>query len=91
MDERKGVCVGLVLSAVQKQLSRLPVPYTQQLEEADEHGLCRCCSALAAFIEPFVEEVKKKDENAITSNEDEELRTELLKLYVCVPGLPHTT
>ncbi|XP_013880555.1 glomulin [Austrofundulus limnaeus] len=77
LDERKGACVGLVLSAVQKQLSRLPVPYTQQQEEADEHGLCRCCSALAAFIKPFVEEVKKKDENA--SAEDEELRTELLK------------
>lgn len=83
--------MGLVLSAVQKQVSRLPVPYTQQQEEADEHGLCRCCSALAAFLKPFVEEVRKKDENAITSAEDEELRTELLKLYVCVPELPHHT
>ncbi|XP_017289211.1 glomulin isoform X2 [Kryptolebias marmoratus] len=79
MDERKGSCVGLALSAIQKQLSRLPVPYTQQQDEADEHSLHRCCSALAAFVQPFVEEVKKKDENSITTAEEEELKTELLK------------
>ncbi|XP_059196955.1 glomulin-like [Centropristis striata] len=72
LDDRKAACVGSALSALQKQLSRLPVPYTQQQEEADEHGLCRCCNALAVFTKPFIEEVKK-------NSEDEELRTELLK------------
>ncbi|KAF7651290.1 hypothetical protein LDENG_00113100 [Lucifuga dentata] len=64
--------VGLVLSALHKQASRLPVPYTQQQEEADQHGLCHCCTALAAFMKPFVEDAKRKD--------DEELKTELLEL-----------
>ncbi|XP_070765474.1 glomulin-like [Enoplosus armatus] len=79
LDGRKAACVGLTLSALQKQLSRLPVPYTQQQEEADEHGLCRCCNAVAAFTKPFVEEVKRKHGNDVTTPEDEELRTELLK------------
>lgn len=77
--------MGLALSALQKQLSRLPVPYTQQQEEADEFGLCRCCNALAVFTMPFVEEMKNKDELHSTTAEDEELKTELLKLYVSVP------
>ncbi|XP_072246389.1 glomulin-like [Leuresthes tenuis] len=76
LDERKAAWVGLALSALQKQLSRLPVPYTQQQEEKDEHGLCRCCTALALFTKPFVEEVKKKDDDCVG---DEELRAELLK------------
>ncbi len=71
--------MGLALSALQKQLSRLPVPYTRQQEEADEYGLCRCCNALAALTKPFIEEVKRKNGN-VTTYEDEELRTELLKL-----------
>nr|XP_046248349.1 glomulin-like isoform X2 [Scatophagus argus] len=80
LDQRKGACVGLALSALQKQLSRLPVPYTQQQEEADEYGLCRCCNALAAFAKPFTEEVvMRKNGNYVTTPEDEELRTELLK------------
>ncbi|KAG8003266.1 Glomulin [Nibea albiflora] len=58
LEERKAACVGLVLSALQKQLSRLPVPYTQQQEEADEFGLCRCCNALAVFTKPFIEELE---------------------------------
>eukprot|EP00064_Thunnus_orientalis_P001076 superscaffoldBa00000066_g1077 len=62
-----------------KQLSRLPVPYTQQQEEADEYGLCRCCTALAVLTKPFIEEVKRKDGNSVTSTEDEELKTELLE------------
>ena len=75
----------MALSALQKQLSRLPVPYTQQQEEADEYGLCRCCKALAVFTKPFVEEMKNRDESHATTAEDEELKTELLKLYVSVP------
>ncbi|XP_054605616.2 glomulin [Nothobranchius furzeri] len=79
LDERKAAGVGLVLSALQKQLSWLPVPYTQQQEEADQYGLCRCCRALTMLAQPFVEEVKKKDENLMSSDEDEEMKTELLK------------
>ncbi|XP_035509612.1 glomulin-like [Morone saxatilis] len=79
LEDRKAACLGLALSAVQKQLSRLPVPYSQQQEEADEHGVCRCCNAMAAFTKPFVEEVKRKNGNYMTRSEDEELRTVLLK------------
>ncbi|XP_051232070.1 glomulin-like isoform X2 [Dicentrarchus labrax] len=79
LEDRKSTYLGLALSALQKQLSRLPVPYSQQQEEDDEHGLCRCCNAMAAFTKPFVEEVKRKNGNYMTSSEDEELRTVLLK------------
>uniref|UniRef100_UPI0037E930EE glomulin-like n=1 Tax=Semicossyphus pulcher TaxID=241346 RepID=UPI0037E930EE len=79
LEERKAAGVGLALSALQKQLSRLPVPYTQQQEEADEYGVCRCCNALAAFTKPFIEEMKRKNGNYTTTSEDEELKTELLK------------
>ncbi|KAI3369097.1 hypothetical protein L3Q82_026057, partial [Scortum barcoo] len=79
LDERKAASVGSALSALQKQLSRLPVPYTSQQEEADEYGLCRCCNALAALTKPFIEEMKRKNGNYSTASEDEELRMELLK------------
>lgn len=77
LDERKAASVGLALSALQKQLSLLPVPYTRQQEEVDEYGLCHCCAALAQLTKPFIEEVKRKDRNCAA--EDEELKTELLK------------
>ncbi|XP_026013533.1 glomulin-like isoform X3 [Astatotilapia calliptera] len=79
LDEGKAACVGSTLSALQKQLSRLPVPYTEQQEEADEYGLCRCSAALTVFTEPFVEEVKRTDGNCAATAEDEELKIELLK------------
>ncbi|GAA6230952.1 glomulin-like [Lates japonicus] len=79
LEDRRAACLGLVLSALQKQVSQLPVPYTKQQEEADEYGLCRCCIALAEFTKSFVVEVKRKDGNYATTAEDEELRTELLK------------
>uniref|UniRef100_A0A3B5A1L0 Glomulin-like n=1 Tax=Stegastes partitus TaxID=144197 RepID=A0A3B5A1L0_9TELE len=82
LDERKAASVGLALSALQKQLSRLPVPYSRQQEEADEFGLCRCCTALAAFTKPFIEEVKRKDGKCVATAEDEELKTEILKFYM---------
>ncbi|XP_071782351.2 glomulin-like [Centroberyx gerrardi] len=78
-DEGKAASLGLALSALQKQMSRLPVPYTQQQEAADEFGLCRCCTALAAFMEPFVEEVRRKSGNGVGTPGDQELKTELLK------------
>ncbi|XP_043984507.1 glomulin-like [Gambusia affinis] len=79
LDENRAAGVGLALSALHKQLSRLPVPYTQQQEEADEHGLCCCCVALATFTRPFIDGVKKKDENCNPTPEDDELKTEILK------------
>uniref|UniRef100_A0A3P9PGF8 Glomulin, FKBP associated protein b n=1 Tax=Poecilia reticulata TaxID=8081 RepID=A0A3P9PGF8_POERE len=79
LDENRAAGVGLVLSALHKQLSRLPVPYTQQQEEADEHGLCRSCVALATFTRPFIDGVKKKDENCNPTPEDEKLKAEILK------------
>ncbi|XP_013764773.1 glomulin-like isoform X2 [Pundamilia nyererei] len=79
LDEGKAACVGSTLSALQKQLSRLPVPYTEQQEEADEYGLCRCSAALTVFTEPFVEEVKRADGSCAATAEDEELKIELLK------------
>uniref|UniRef100_A0A096MHK9 Glomulin, FKBP associated protein b n=1 Tax=Poecilia formosa TaxID=48698 RepID=A0A096MHK9_POEFO len=78
LDENQAVGVGLALSALHKQLSRLPVPYTQQQEEDDEHGLCRCCVALVTFTRPFIDGVKK-DENCNPTPEDDELKAEILK------------
>lgn len=80
LEEGKAARLGSALSALQRQVSRLPVPYTRQQEEADEHGLCRCCNALAAFTKPFIEELTRKNGNYVSTSEDEELRTELLKL-----------
>lgn len=80
VDERKAAWVGLALSALHQQLSQLPVPYTLQQAEADEHGLCRCCASLAQLTKSFADVVKRKDENYVTTPEDEELKLELLKL-----------
>ncbi|XP_035502463.1 glomulin-like isoform X2 [Scophthalmus maximus] len=79
LEDRRAAQVGLILSALQRQLSRLPVPYTRQQEAADEYGLCRCCAALAGFTKSFVEVVTGKDGNYVSAAEDEELRMELLK------------
>ena len=79
LEDRKGAGLGLALSVLQKQLSRLPVPYNQQQEEADEVGLCRCCSALVTFTKPFVREVMRKNGDSVVTPEHEELRTELVK------------
>lgn len=81
LGEEKAPWVGLALAALQKQVSRLPVPYTKEQEVEDAYGLCRCCSALARFMEPFVEEVKRRDnsEDGGTAS-DNQLKTELLKL-----------
>ncbi|XP_068176615.1 glomulin-like [Antennarius striatus] len=79
LEETKAAGVGLALSALQKQLSRLPVPYSRQQEEADEFGLCRCCHALTAFTKPFIQEVVRKSGNHCRTAEDEELRRELLE------------
>ncbi|XP_056894416.1 glomulin, FKBP associated protein b isoform X1 [Takifugu flavidus] len=75
LQDRQAASMGLVLSGLQKQLSRLPVPYSSQQEEADEYGLCRCCSALAAFIKPFTEGVMVTMTSGNPAHE--EMKTEL--------------
>ncbi|XP_012737969.2 glomulin [Fundulus heteroclitus] len=79
LDENQAACLGLALSALQKQLSRLPVPYTLQQEEADEHGLCRCCVALAMFTKPFIEGMKKKRDGCDPTAEEDQLKAEILQ------------
>lgn len=78
MDEGRAASLASALSSLQRQLSRLPVPYTKQLEESDQHGLGRSCGALTDLVKPFVEEVKGKDANK--SLEYQELNDVLLTL-----------
>ncbi|XP_056460097.1 glomulin-like [Gadus chalcogrammus] len=80
MGEGRAASLDSALSSIQKQLSRLPVPYTTQLEESDQYGLCRSCSALTDFVKPFVEEVKGKyGKKSSQCLEDQELNDVLLK------------
>ncbi|KAK5906630.1 hypothetical protein CesoFtcFv8_004558 [Champsocephalus esox] len=79
LQDSKAARLGSALGALQQQLSRLPVPYSSQQEDEDEHGLCRCYNALTNFTKPFVEEAKRKIGSSVTTSEDEELRAELLK------------
>ncbi|XP_031431287.1 glomulin, FKBP associated protein b [Clupea harengus] len=83
----KGPCVGAVLEAAQKQVSRLPVPYTRQQEKVDVHCLSRCCTALLDFIQPFVEEVKKGDskKGGPSAAANDGLRADIVKF--CMMGL----
>ncbi|KAL1280095.1 hypothetical protein QQF64_014695 [Cirrhinus molitorella] len=82
---KKASSVGMALSTLLSQVTRLPVPVTKEQEEDDVFGLCRCCSALLQFVKPFVEEIKEvvKDNNRISK--DNELRVELLKF--CMKSL----
>ncbi|KAJ8274296.1 hypothetical protein COCON_G00089210 [Conger conger] len=77
LGSKKASSVGMALSTLLAQVSRLPVPYTEEQEEEDAYGLCRCCTALLAFVRPFVEEVEK--DRADAGAPDAELRSELLK------------
>ncbi|XP_015240999.1 PREDICTED: glomulin-like [Cyprinodon variegatus] len=79
LEENRAACLGLTLSALQQQLSRLPVPFTLQQEEADEHGLCHCCIALAMFAKAFIDDLKRKEENCHPTAEEEAMKAEILK------------
>lgn len=86
LGESKASAVGLTLSTLQKQVSRLPVPYTEDQVDSDKLGLCRCCTTLGNFIEPFVDEVKRQDSrHHDATTQDHQLRTELLKF--CMESL----
>lgn len=78
LRDRQAASVGSVLSALHTQLARLPVPYSWQQEEADEYGLGRCCSALAAFTQPFTEEAVRMKKSG--HPEHEEMKMELRNL-----------
>uniref|UniRef100_A0A3B3CWA1 Glomulin, FKBP associated protein b n=1 Tax=Oryzias melastigma TaxID=30732 RepID=A0A3B3CWA1_ORYME len=87
LEDRRAASLGLSLSALHRQLSRLPVPYTLQQEEEDECGLCGCCSAMALFVRPFVDELRSTDGKGEAADEDEELKVELLKLYAILHAI----
>nr|XP_057928451.1 glomulin-like isoform X2 [Doryrhamphus excisus] len=72
LEAGRASSLGLILSVLHKQLSRLPVPYTAQQEADDEFGVCRCCAALTSFTKPFLQEVRSNDGN------HQEMKLELL-------------
>ncbi|TRY87519.1 hypothetical protein DNTS_007083 [Danionella cerebrum] len=76
---KKASSVGMALSTLLAQLSRLPVPITKEQEEDDIFGLCCCCTALLQFVKPFVEEIKEVVKDNNRNIKDNELRVELLK------------
>ncbi|XP_074122340.1 glomulin isoform X2 [Sminthopsis crassicaudata] len=78
LHSKKAYSVGLTLSTLWSQLSLLPVPYTKEQIQKDQHGLGQCCKALVTFTRPFVEEVVKNKGHPL-ENSKEELKAELLK------------
>ena len=94
LGERKASSLGMVLSTLLEQVSKLPTPRSREQEADDFHPLCHCCTSLMAFVRPFVDEVRAslagpRDERPIETergggrgrpNKEDELRVELLKL-----------
>ncbi|XP_043098481.1 glomulin, FKBP associated protein b [Puntigrus tetrazona] len=78
MSESKACGLALALDSLQKQISKLPVPYSQKQEQEDVYGLCRCCTAVLTFVQPFVQEVKNQDTNSVATT----LRAALLKFVM---------
>ncbi|XP_068605112.1 glomulin, FKBP associated protein a [Brachionichthys hirsutus] len=100
LGSRKASSLGMTLSSVLDQVSKLPLPHTKEQEEDDIFLLCRCCTDLTEFLKPFVHEVRQntlkgKAQNETTgkvgghrvSGEEDELQTELLKY--CMKALGH--
>lgn len=86
LGDSKVPALGLVLGAVQRQTAKLPVPYSRKQEEEDKLGLCRCCTALLTFVQPYVQEVKAREaKSPETTAYDEGLRTVLLNF--CMESL----
>ncbi|XP_048055701.1 glomulin, FKBP associated protein b [Megalobrama amblycephala] len=67
MRESKAPGLALALDSLQKQISRLPVPYSHKQEQEDVYGLCRCCTAVLTFVQPFVQEAKNQDTNSVAT------------------------
>ncbi|XP_067315766.1 glomulin, FKBP associated protein b [Pseudorasbora parva] len=81
MSDSKAPGLALALDSLQKQISKLPVPYSHKQEKEDVYGLCRCCTAVLTFVQPFVQEAKNQDTNSVAT----ELRAALLKF--CMKSL----
>ncbi|XP_016135060.1 glomulin, FKBP associated protein b [Sinocyclocheilus grahami] len=81
MSESKAHGLALALDSLQKQISKLPVPYSHKQEQEDVYGLCRCCTAVLTFVQPFVQEVKNQDTNSVATKQ----RAALLKF--CMKSL----
>ncbi|XP_034558275.1 glomulin, FKBP associated protein a isoform X2 [Notolabrus celidotus] len=97
LGSRKASSLGMTLSSVLDQVSKLPLPVTKEQEEDDVFLLCRCCTDLTNFVRPFVQEARLNTFNCNESTEnmagelegskEDELRTELLKF--CMKTLSH--
>ncbi|XP_061682210.1 glomulin, FKBP associated protein b isoform X2 [Syngnathoides biaculeatus] len=61
LEEGRASSLGSALRVLHEQLARLPVPYSERWEEDDRFGLGRCCDAMSAFTETFVEEARNDD------------------------------
>ncbi|KAB5535924.1 hypothetical protein PHYPO_G00123490 [Pangasianodon hypophthalmus] len=85
LGKKKSSTLGMALSTVLSQVTKLPVPQSREQEEDDVFGLCRCCTALSHFIQPFVEEIKENIKERRTISRDDELRVEILKF--CMKSL----
>ncbi|MCI4391032.1 hypothetical protein PGIGA_G00129620 [Pangasianodon gigas] len=85
LGKKKASTLGMALSTVLSQVTKLPVPQSREQEEDDVFGLCRCCTALSHFIQPFVEEIKENIKERRTISKDDELRVEILKF--CMKSL----
>lgn len=90
MSEPKAVGLTLALDSLQKQISKLPVPYSHKQEQEDVYGLCRCCTAILTFVQPFVQEVKNQDTNSVaTALKAALLKLYVLKLFLLMPSMSH--
>ncbi|XP_053507444.1 glomulin, FKBP associated protein a isoform X1 [Ictalurus furcatus] len=85
LGKRKASTLGMALSTLLSQVTKLPVPQSREQEEDDVFGLCRCCTALSRFIRPFVEEIKENIKERRTVSREDELRVEVLKF--CMKSL----
>ncbi|XP_043941604.1 glomulin isoform X2 [Protopterus annectens] len=87
LGKKKAYSVGLSLSTILSQISKLPVPYTKEQEQDDKYGLCKCCTAMLNFMKPFVKEIGEA-RGCVTENKtNEELRKELLNF--CMKSLEY--
>ncbi|XP_069795327.1 glomulin, FKBP associated protein a [Narcine bancroftii] len=86
MKHKKTYSVGLSLSTIQSQLSKLPVPIDDKQRRQDVHELCKCYMAVSSFVKPFVDEVTQTA-NSKRSPSCNELKEELLKF--CMKSLEY--
>ncbi|KAM3915453.1 glomulin [Leptodactylus fuscus] len=77
LGNKKSYSVGLSLFTIHSRLSCLPVPYTRDQMQEDQHSLCQCCLALVQFAQPFIDFVSQSID--ISKEPDvQEMRKELL-------------